>query len=654
VGDLDALLSPLDLGPVRLASRIVSTSHQTSLVHDHLPTEDLAAYHAERARGGVALIVMEATAVHPTGLLTAHTLGGYLPDIVAGYRRVAEAVQPHGTRLFAQFLHSGREMITAGARPPTVSASAVPSQRFGSEPRALSRAEIRELVEGFGAAARFARDGGLDGVEVCAGFGYLPTQFLSSHVNRRRDAYGGAFENRVRFLRELLEAMRAGVGESRAVGARLSLDELSHEGTDPDDVLAAVRTLCADGLLDYVSVTLGGSPQYLASTYIVPPPPVERAVIGPAARRVKEVAAVPVIATSRIVDPAEGDALIRRGDCDAVGMTRALIADPDMPRKARAGGRITRCIGCNQGCIGHYHAGLPIACTVNPWAGYERVLRRPASADAARTVVVVGAGPAGCAAAAAAAAEGHRVVLFERRPAIGGQMRLAAVNPGHAEVALLLAADLEAWLGGVEVRLEVAADADAVVAERPDAVVVATGAAEHRPDLHGEGVTTITAWEALEDLDRAGGRVVVHDWGNGWTGVDAAEALAAAGRSVRLVIASAAFGEGIHQYQRNLYLQRLDDAGVELVHHLRPVALCPGAVAFEHVFSGREMVLTDVDTLVVSAGRVPVDDLFLALEERGVDAVRVGDALGPRGLEEAIREGTLAGLGVSGRAAAAA
>jgi pyruvate/2-oxoglutarate dehydrogenase complex dihydrolipoamide dehydrogenase (E3) component len=233
-------------------------------------------------------------------------------------------------------------------------------------------------------------------------------------------------------------------------------------------------------------------------------------------------------------------------------------------------------------------------------------------------------------------------------------MRLAAVNPGHAEVALLLAADLEAWLGGVEVRLGVAADPDAVVAERPDAVVVATGAAEHRPDLHGEGVTAITAWEALADLDRAGERVVVHDWGNGWTGVDAAEALAAAGRSVRLVIASAAFGEGIHQYQRNLYLQRLDDAGVELVHHLRPVALRPGTVVFEHVFSGRERVLAGVDTLVVSAGRVPVDDVFLALAERGVDVVRVGDALGPRGLEEAIREGTLAGLAVSERATAAA
>ena len=207
---LESLFSPLELGPVEIRNRVVSTSHQTSLVHDHLPTDDLIAYHRARAAGGAGLIVVEATAVHPTGLLTAHTVGGYLPEIVPVWRRMSAAVKEHGTRLICQLFHGGREMIASGTRPPAVAPSSIPSARFKTEPRALTRAEIAEMLDGYRQAAAYAAEGGLDGVEVCAGFGYLPTQFLSRHVNVRTDEYGGSFENRFRFLREVLEAMREG------------------------------------------------------------------------------------------------------------------------------------------------------------------------------------------------------------------------------------------------------------------------------------------------------------------------------------------------------------------------------------------------------------------------------------------------------------
>jgi NADPH-dependent 2,4-dienoyl-CoA reductase/sulfur reductase-like enzyme len=315
---------------------------------------------------------------------------------------------------------------------------------------------------------------------------------------------------------------------------------------------------------------------------------------------------------------------------------------------------VNRCIGCNQGCIGHYHAGVPIACTVNPWAGYELTLRRARPALEPRRVVVVGGGPAGCAAAAAAAGDGHAVVLFERSPSLGGQMRLALANPGHAEVATLLAANLERWVAaGVDVRLSTEAGTDAVLAERPHRVIVATGAREHVRHLSGDGVGVVGVASALAGAG-VGRRVVVYDWGGGWAGLDAAEALAGQGCAVRLITSAVAFGEGVHQYVRNLYLQRLDEAGVELLHHLRPVALRPGAVACEHVFSRREVALEEVDTLVMSAGREPDDALFARLEACGVRGVRVGDALGPRGIEEAIREGTLAGFAVSEDVAGAA
>ena len=191
------LLTPLDLGPVRLRNRVVSTSHQTSLVHDHLPTADLVAYHAARARGGTAAVFLEATAVDPSGLLTSHTIGGFLPAIVPRYRELAGAVQEHDTRLFVQLFHGGREQISAAPRAPAVAPSAVPSARFACEPRALTRAELTALIDGYATAARHCREGGIDGIEVSMSHGYLIAQFFAARSNRRADEYG--IEGRLRF-----------------------------------------------------------------------------------------------------------------------------------------------------------------------------------------------------------------------------------------------------------------------------------------------------------------------------------------------------------------------------------------------------------------------------------------------------------------------
>jgi 2,4-dienoyl-CoA reductase-like NADH-dependent reductase (Old Yellow Enzyme family)/thioredoxin reductase len=650
-GMLDRLFSPLELGPVTIPNRVVSTSHQTTLVHDHLPTDDLIAYHRARAAGGAGLIVIEATAIHSTGLLTPHTVGGYLPEIVPAYRRLADAVHEHGTRLFCQLFHGGREIITSGPRPPAVSASSIPSARFMTEPRELSVAEIEEMLEGYRQAAAFARAGGLDGVEVCAGFGYLPTQFLSAHANARTDRYGGSFTNRLRFLREVLGAMREGIGPDGAVGCRLTDESGSYDGTDEADVIEAAGTVADEGLADYISVALGGSSTYRGSTWIVPPSPTRRNAIEAFARRFKPRVTVPLIAAGRVLDPAEADRMIGEGVCEAVGMTRAMIADPGLARKARAGEPVTACIGCNQGCIGHYHAGIPIACTVNPWTGFEARLPLPVPAARPETVVVVGAGPAGCAAAAAAAACGHRAIVLERAADPGGQMRFALGAPGHAEIADGLLDVLAGWLAAADVRFGVDAGADDVLALSPDRVVVATGAEPHRPALAGAGVDVVHAWDALAGAE-VGGRVLVSDWGGDWTGLDVAEALAARGARVRLMTSAVAFGTAVHQYQRNLYLARLDEAGVELIHHLRPVSLRPEAVECANVFSHRPVSIEGVDTLVVSAGRTARNDLHDALLAAGVPVERAGDTLSPRSFEEAIREGTLAGMGIAEPAAA--
>lgn len=625
---LERLFSPLRVGPVELPNRIVSTAHQTTLVDEHLPTDDFVAYHEARARGETGLIVLEATAVHSSGLLTPHTLAGYRDEIVPALRRVAEAVRPHGTRLFVQLFHGGREQIASPPRAPALAPSAIPTQRFHVEPRALSEDEIGDLVAGFARAAELAAAAGLDGVELSAAHGYLAAQFFTPELNRRDDDWAEG----ARFLLAVVEAVRA-AASGLALGVRLSADS---------PAARAVAPLLA-GRVDYLSVALGDSSSYRGSTGIVPPPPVaENAIAEPAgAFRVGP----PLVGTSRVVDPVEADRLVGEGRLDAVGMTRALITDPDLPRKAREG-RLTdvlRCIGCNA-CIAHYHAGTPIACTQNPRTGRERTLRRPVRAGSRRRVVVVGAGPAGLAAAAEAGAAGHEVVLLERGKRIGGQLALAGAAPMHAELARSLRANYERLLaaGGVELRLETVADPETVLALAPEAVVVATGARPYEPDLELGGVEAAQAWTVLAGPAPRGRRVVVADWGGDAAGLACTDVLTAAGNEVTLAVGSAALGEGLHQYQRNLYAARLYRSGVRIEHHLELAGARAGKVRLANVFAPELETAFPADLLVLSLGRVPERDLAERLAAEGVEVFEAGDCASPRSAEEAVLEGTLA------------
>jgi 2,4-dienoyl-CoA reductase-like NADH-dependent reductase (Old Yellow Enzyme family)/thioredoxin reductase len=624
------LLTPIRLGPAELPNRVVCTSHQTSLVHDHVPTDDLVAYHAARAAGGVGAIVIEATAVHPTGLLTPHTLGGYLPGIRAGYERLAGAVRPHGTRLFVQLFHGGREQFGDPPRAAAVAPSAVPSARFASEPRALSGAEIAEIVAGYARAAEYARDGGLDGVEVSMAHGYLPAQFFSPRTNRRTDEWA----EDLAFARAVLEAIRGEVGGDLAVGVRLSANELDPDGAGPEESREIVARIAATGLVDYVSLALGHSASYRGSTWIAPPPPAAEDAIVPELPPPGALGDVPVLATTRIVDLDHAERLLESGAAQLVGMARALIAEPELVRKFADGRAPIRCIGCNQACIGHYHLGVPIGCVVNPRTGREARVPAIAARRAARRVLVAGGGPAGIAAALEGARAGDDVTLAERDADVGGQLRLAGAAPAHAETwqrfREMAWRDLEA--AGVTVRLET--EATAADAAGYDAVVVATGA---RPHVALAGARS--AWEAIRDPGAVTGPVLVADWGGGWDGLDAAEALAAAGHEVTLACAAAAVGATLHQYQRNGYLARLDRLGVRILHHHE---LAGDPPVLRHSFSGRVSPVGDVGTLVVAHGREPEDALWLALEGRP-GCVRVGDVLGPRTLEEAYLEGFLAG-----------
>ena len=644
------LFTPVDLGPVRLRNRVVSTSHQTGLVHENLPTDDLVAYHTARARGGVGGIFVEATAIDPSGLLTSHTLGGFLPAIVPGYRRLADAVHEHDARLLVQLFHGGREQISAAPRPPAVAPSAVPSPRFASEPRALTIAELRRLVAGYATAAGHCRDGGIDGIEVSMSHGYLIAQFFSPRSNLREDAYGAA-DGRLRFAEEVLTAVRAAAGPELAVGVRLAADELAPEGLDAAACAEIAGELCATGLVDFASFVLGHSAYYAASSWIAPPPPLPEAAIADSIGTVRAATGVPVIATTRIVDLRAAERLVASGAADAVGMTRALIADPDLAAKAVRGRRadVLECIGCNQACIGHYHAGVPIGCLVNPRTGRERTLPRRAGPSRSLRVLVIGAGPAGVAAAVEAAAHGDAVTLVERAGDVGGQLRLAGRAPAHHESWKRWRANVARQLEHAAIAVRLSADPGADELEAADVVVLATGARPFVPAWAGAdsaggpfvrdrvgGPARIDAWTAIANPAAVEGPVLVADWGGGWEGLDAAEVLAEHGLEVTLACAAPCPGGTLHQYQRNLYLARFDQRGIAILHHTEVTA-----GGLRHLFSGRTGPLPSVATIVYAHGRAPEDELWAALE--GVPGrVRAGDVLGPRSAEEATLEGVTA------------
>lgn len=614
-----------------LSCRIVSTSHQTTLVEDHLPTDDFVAYQGARAAGGAGLIVMEAVAVAPSGLLTAHTLAGYFDSTAEGCRRVAAAVRPHGTKLFVQLFHGGREVISSAPRAEVVSASARPSQRFQTEPRALRTEEVEELVASYGRCAAIAAEAGLDGIEVSGAHGYLLEQFFDPELNDREDRYGDP----AAFVSEVLGAVRA-AAPGLALGLRLSADSSAAQAIAPRVV----------GLVDFLHLAIGHSATFLRSTGIAPPPPTPRnaaaELTGPFQL------GVPVLATTRIVDPAEADALIARGAADAVGMTRALITDPDLPRKVRDGAvdSVVRCIGCNA-CIAHYHAETPIRCSMNPRTGRELTLPAPGSGGPrgapARRVVVVGAGPAGLAAAAEAGAAGDEVVVLERAERVGGQARLFGAAPGHEETARTLVANYGMLLDrdNVELRLGVEADVETIEALRPDLVVLATGARPYAqaPDL-GD-VPVFDAWDVLAGA-RPEGAILVADWGGERTGLDTGELLAAEGREVTLVTAAPMPGFSVHQYARHQYLARLERAGVTIASGLELDSAGPGEVRCRSIFAPERGTTFTVDAVVTALGRVPEDELSRALHKSEIAHVSAGDCRSPRGLEEAILEGTLA------------
>src|SRR5580765_3026985 len=378
--ELRSLFSPVQVGRLTLKNRIYSSGHAEAMAEGGRPGERLARYHAAKARGGCALTIFGgSTSVHPSSPAAAwKQIANHDDSVIPGYQALADRVHQHGCLVFTQLTHLGRR---AQSDPEAGSVLLAPSQipeRVHREiPHELEAEQIVELVRAFGDAARRCRDGGLDGIELSMAHNHLIDQFWSPLFNTRVDEYGGSVENRMRFGMQVLTEIRRQTGRDFVVGARISGDEHTPGGLTTADLAEIARRLAASGLVDFLSIIGGGAHTYTLQAAVVPNMSFQTGVFVPLARLIKNaVPGMPILHASRIVDPRHAAQIVAGGQVDVVGMTRALIADPDLPHKAREGrlDDIRTCVGANEGCIDRIYQGKPVTCVQNPATGREREL----------------------------------------------------------------------------------------------------------------------------------------------------------------------------------------------------------------------------------------------------------------------------------------
>jgi 2,4-dienoyl-CoA reductase-like NADH-dependent reductase (Old Yellow Enzyme family) len=643
------LFAPLSIAGAEIPNRILSTGHDTVMAHEGHVTDRLIAYHEARARGGAGLIVTQVAGVHETARYTSHILMLTDDDAIAGFAKLARAVKAHGTMIFGQLFHPGREIMETqdGTQAIAYAPSAVPNSRFHVMPVPLSRGLIEDIVDGYAHAARRLMLAGYDGCEIVASHGYLPAQFLNPLVNLREDEYGGSSENRLRFIVEVAEAIRACVPREFAVGLRISGEEHDSAGLPPTEILEYARALDRLGLIDYYSVVAGTSASLSGAIHIVPPMMIGNAYVAPFAAAMKQVVSKPVFVAGRINQPQIAEEVLRSGQADMCGMTRALISDPEMPNKARRGAaeEIRACIACNQACIGHFHKGYPISCIQYPETGRELTLAVKPMAAVAKRVLVAGGGPAGMKAACVLAERGHEVMLYEAASQLGGQALLAQLLPGRAEFGGLVT-NLESEMARRGVRVVKGQKVTRALVDElaPDAVIIATGGTPRVPKLEGlDSAHAVTAWAVLKGEVNVGASVVIADWRADWIGLGLAEKLALSGCRVRLCVEGTMAGETLPLYVRDVLVGRVHKLGVEIIPYARLFGADGTTIYFEHAASGEPMIYDEVDTLVFSQGNSRVAGLEDELAGFGGELSTIGDALTPRTAEEAVLEGLKVG-----------
>jgi 2,4-dienoyl-CoA reductase-like NADH-dependent reductase (Old Yellow Enzyme family)/thioredoxin reductase len=653
---LTHLLQPITINKLEVKNRILRTGHGTYYGKGSV-SDDLIAYHEARARSGVGLTTLEVTCVHRSSVN--NTLFGWDDDIIPGFRKISAAMHKHGMKLFTQLWHGGHHWPSADGQPPW-SASTVPSP-WGFVPIAMTRDQIEEIVAAFAATAVRAREGGLDGVELHFGHGYLVHQFYSAMTNRREDAYGGSLENRMRFGNEIIDAVRRAVGPEFPVGIRLS-DQHIDGGLTPEECAEIVRRLCAAKMIDFVNASMGS---YHDPSSMLPTMETPVGAMLPSSGPIAAAADVPRMIAGRYRTLEEADQAIRAGVADMVGIVRAMIADADLVGKTLQGRaeQVRPCIGCNQGCIGGILTpSQRVFCTVNPVVGYERTLSEDliVKTDSPQKVMVIGGGPAGMEAARVAALSGHRVLLFEAQPRLGGALNFARRVPklaGIADIAYWL--EREVFRLGVDVRLSTYIETADIAAEHPGAVIVATGSAPRMDGVQvnmpafappGVAQSHVHSSHDIFDVPRSllGSAALVLDDTGSYEALGVAEYLLEMGLAVTLVTRLPALAPAMDIPMRvEPALRRLRAREFVLVTRGRLHEIGERSCEIGYLEGGATWAVS-ADTVVLVTHNEATDTIFRELgggsrAKREFSLKVVGDAYSPRDLLVAIREGHMAG-----------
>jgi 2,4-dienoyl-CoA reductase-like NADH-dependent reductase (Old Yellow Enzyme family)/thioredoxin reductase len=655
------LAQPGQIGPLKLRNRVVmapmGTNYSTT---DGLSTDRDRMYYAERARGGVAMIMTEAMVVTEFARPHHNSLCVYHDRFIPGLASIVDAIHAHGALVCGQLNHRGALLRRHVLNMEPVGPSPWKNPNTGDEVRPLTVAEIVEIQKLFVASARRLYQAGYDGAEIHAGNGYLFQQFFTPRINRRMDQYGGSFDNRARFLFETLDRVKQALPDFPLI-IRLSVTEFTDGGYSDADIIELSKRLERQGV---AALDLSGgsneSPQL--SKYCIQPPSFARGCLGPYAKPIRQAVNIPVLVAGRVVDPEDAERLLADGCTDFVSVGRALYADPHWCAKALGAVKapIRKCIACNV-CFERLTLEKDVACVHNPVIGTEFETLEHAEpqlfpergTSSPRRVLVIGAGVAGLEAARVAAAHGHHVEVWEKSSETGGQMPLAMAAPDKIEVKPVLDYRLDLLRElKVCIRTGTAANIDAIRAYAPDFAVVATGV---QPRAHPFDVSRLEpavqvmhAWDALREPQRLAQARRVTIIGGGMVGAECADLLSVQGKQCTIIEMLGTIAAGMARNNRMELVERLAERGTRMLTRVK-VEHAAGTVLQLKSDDGRLQEIDVGDTLIFATGPAPVRDAVPLLEAAGVDYELAGDCYRPGDFLSCLRDGMLAALSVEHR-----
>lgn len=638
---LKHLFEPFTLKGRSLKNRIVMPGLASFLIEDDGSINDKTVEHYRgRASGGPAMVIVEACAVSPEGIVSAHQARIYHDRFIEGLSRIARVMKAEGALPAVQIHHGGRQTSSRVIKRKPFAPSNLPCPTISGDVEPLSVEGIQDIIRKFGDAAVRAVQAGFELIEIHGAHGYLINQFISKFSNIRDDAYGGDTTRRARFAVDVVREVRRRVGEDFPISFKISAQEFVPGGLSVEESIEILKLLVSAGM-DIVQVSAGND---ATPEWICQPMFMEKACLADSAATIKKALRIPVMAVGRINDPLLADALIRDGKADLVCIGRGLLADPEMPKKAQQGNLddIRICIACNT-CMESIFRKGRVECLVNPTLGREKEMEiRPA--EKRKKVMIVGGGPGGLHAGWVAAIRGHEVHLYEKQSRLGGQLNLGSVTKYKKEILSLIEFHKkQVEKAGIRIHLNTEVTLETIKREKPDVLILSTGATPFLPDVPGIERSIVVGLQEVLNGEPPEKRIAVVV-GGGATGCEVAHHLAEHGSSVTIVEQLPKIAMNLESITRKVLLKELRERGVRFLtgHKLSKVEETGVVVTAE---DGMESFI-EAGAVVIAIGNKPDNRLYEQIQSLGIPVYQVGDCLEPRSAKAAISEAATIGRSI--------